>query len=169
LGLVLVVFGLAAFVGTWLAPRLAERIGSRAALVLGATLSAAGYVLTALAHSTVGVFMIWQVLVGIGNGLVLAALSSYVVNRAPADAVGISSGVLNTARTVGGAASGAAFAAVMAAMVTRLPGAAKPITTEAGYETVWLVCAALALTVAVLALPFDAQARREEGARQQPG
>ena len=104
----------------------------------------------------------WQVLVGIGNGLVLAALSSYVVTRAPADAVGISSGVLNTARTGGGAVSGAAFAAVMAAMVTRLPAAAKPVTTQAGYVTVWLVCAALALTVAVLALRFDAQARRQK-------
>ena len=95
------------------------------------------------------------------SGLVLAALSSYVVTRAPAGSVGISSGVLNTARTVGGAASGAAFAAVMTALATRLPGAAKPVTTEAGYVTVWLVCAVLALTVAVLALPFDAQARRE--------
>ena len=161
LGLVLVVFGLAAFVGTWLAPRLAERVGSRTAVILGATLSAAGYVLTAAAHSTVGVFVIWQILVGIGNGLVLAALSSYVVTRAPAGSVGVSSGVLNTARTVGGAASGAAFAAVMTALATRLPGAAKPVTTEAGYVTVWLVCAVLAFTVAVLALPFDAQARRE--------
>jgi MFS family permease len=160
LGLVLVVFGLAAFAGTWLAPRLTERAGSRAALLLGAGLCAAGYVLTALAHGTVGVFMIWQVLVGIGNGLVLAVLSSHVVTRAPADAVAISSGVLNTARTVGGAVSGAAFAAVMAAMVTRLPGITKPVTTEAGYVTVWLVCAVLALSVAVLALRFDVPSAR---------
>ena len=122
-------------------------------------LTAAGYLLTVLAHDTVGVFMVWQVMVGVGNGLVLAALSSYVVNHAPADAVGISSGLLNTARTVGGAVSGAAFAAVMAALATRLPGVAKPVTTQAGYLTVWLVCAALALAVAVLALRLDVQAR----------
>jgi MFS family permease len=161
LGLVLVVFGLAAFVGTWLAPRLAERAGSRTALILGATLSAAGYVLTALAHDTVALFMMWQVLVGVGNGLVLAALSAYVVTRAPADAVAISSGLLNTARTVGGAVSGAAFAAVMAAMVTRLPGAARPVTTEAGYLTVWLVCAAVTVAVAVLAVRFTASSRAD--------
>jgi MFS family permease len=160
LGLVLLVFGLAAFVGTWLAPRLAERVGNRAALVLGAALTAAGYVLTALAHDTVEVFLIWQVMVGVGNGLVLATLSSYVVTRAPADAVGISSGLLNTARTVGGAVSGAAFAAVMAALATRLPGVAKPVTTEAGYVTVWLVCAALAAAVAILALSLDVPARQ---------
>jgi MFS family permease len=160
LGLVLVVFGLAAFAGTWLAPRLAERVGLRVVLILGAVLNAAGYVLTATAHGSVGVFVIWQVLVGVGNGLVLAALSSYVVNRAPADAVAISSGLLNTGRTVGGAVAGAAFAAVMAAMVTRLPGMAKPVTTEAGYVTVWLVCAVLALAVAALALRFDVPAAR---------
>ncbi|WP_249998343.1 MFS transporter [Actinoplanes sp. M2I2] len=160
LGLVLVVFGLAAFVGTWLAPRLAERSGTRPTLILGAILSAAGYVLTALAHDTVGVFVAWQVLVGVGNGLVLAVLSGYVVTHAPADAVGISSGLLNTARTVGGAVSGAAFAAVMAAMVTRPAGAARPVTTEAGYMTVWLVCAALVLAVAVLALRLDDRARQ---------
>jgi MFS family permease len=160
LGLVLVVFGLAAFVGTWLAPRLAERAGIRAALAVGAILSAAGYVLTALAHDTVGVFVVWQVMVGVGNGLVLAALSSHVVNHAPPDAVGISSGLLNTARTVGGAVAGAAFAAVMAALVTRPPGAARPVTTEGGYMTVWLVCAALVLAVAVLALRLDVASRR---------
>ncbi|MEV4348239.1 MFS transporter [Actinoplanes sp. NPDC049596] len=159
LGLVLVVFGLAAFVGTWLAPRLTERAGSRAAVAAGALLGGAGYVLTALAHDTVGVFIIWQVMVGVGNGLVLAGLSSYVVTGAPAGAVGISSGLLNTARTVGGAVAGAAFAAVMAALVTRLPGMAKPVTTEMGYVTVWFGCAALTIMVAVLALRFDGPAR----------
>ncbi len=159
LGLVLVVFGLAAFVGTWLAPRIAERAGTRPALVVGATLTATGYVLTALLHDSVGVFVIWQVMVGIGNGLVLAILSSYVVTHAPVDAVAISSGLLNTARTAGGAVAGAVFAAVMAAMVTRVPGITRPVTTETGYLTVWLVCAALVIMVAVLALRMDSRSR----------
>ena len=161
LGLVLVVFGLAAFAGTWLAPRLTERIGLRGALAGGAVLSAAGYALTALVHDTVGAFVGWQVMVGVGNGLVLATLSAYVVTRAPADAVAIRSGLLNTARTVGGAVARAAFAALMAAMTTRLPGAARPVTTEAGYVTVWLVCAALVLIVAVLALRLETRRRPE--------
>ena len=151
LGLVLLVFGTAAFAGTWLAPRLAERLGSRAALVTGSLLTAAGYLATVAAHGSAGVFLLWQVLVGIGNGLVLATLSTQVVTRAPADAVAISSGLFNTSRTVGGAVAGAAFAAVMATLVVQLPGAAKPITSEAGYVTVWTLCAALALVVAGLA------------------
>ena len=155
LGLVLLAFGAAAFVGTWLAPRLAERVGNRAAITSGSLLTATGYVLTALVHGSVGAFVVWQVLVGVGNGLVLAALSVYVVAHAPADSVGISSGLFNAARSVGGAVSGAAFAAVMAALLVRLPGLPRPITAEAGYVTVWLVCAALAVGVCGLAVLLD--------------
>lgn len=151
LGLVLLVFGVAAFVGTVLAPRLAERLGNRTALAAGALTTAAGYLLTVAAHGSAGVFVLWQVLVGIGNGIVLTTLSTQIVTRAPADAVGISSGLFNTARTVGGAVAGAAFAAVMAAMIIRLPGAPKPITAESGYVTVWILCAVLSVAVALLA------------------
>ncbi|WP_164842565.1 MFS transporter [Actinoplanes solisilvae] len=165
LGLVLLAFGLAAFAGTWLAPRLSERAGSRTALAVGALLTAAGYVLTALAHDAVATFVIWQVMVGVGNGLVLATLSTYVVTLAPADAVGISSGLLNTARTVGGAVSGAAFAALMAALSTHVPGVAKPVTVEAGYVTVWLACAALVIVVAALAFRLPANNHDPEGRR----
>ena len=151
LGLVLLTFSAAAFVGTLLAPRLSERFGGRAALVIGACLTASGYLLTVAAHGSAGVFVLWQVLVGLGNGVVLATLSAQVATSAPADAVAISSGIFNTARTVGGAIAGAAFAAVMAALVTLLPGATKPVTAESGFVTVWIVCAALALTVAGVA------------------
>lgn len=158
LGLVLVVFGLAALVGTWLAPRLAERAGARAALIAGALLTTAGYTMMALAHGTVGVFVIWEFLIGVGNGLVLATLSTYVVVQAPADSVGISAGLLNTGRTIGGALSGAVFAAVMAALAIRLPGIPAPVTPESGYVTVWVACAALACAVALLALRLDGPA-----------
>lgn len=152
LGLVLLAFGAAAFVGTWLAPGLAERIGARPTMVLGSGAIAAGYLLTALLHGTVGGVTAWQVLVGVGNGLVLAALSTHVVTRSPADAVGLHSGLFTTARTVGGAVSGAAFAAVMGAVLIRVPGLPSPTTAEAGYVTVWLICAALGVAVGGLAL-----------------
>ncbi|MEU8387058.1 MFS transporter [Micromonospora sp. NPDC048842] len=110
--LALLAFGLAVFAGTWLAPRLTERAGSRTAVALGAVLTAAGYMPTALVHDAAATFVVWQVLIGAGNGVVLATPSTYVVTRAPADAAGISSGLFNTARAVGGALSGATFAAV---------------------------------------------------------
>ncbi|WP_433038002.1 MFS transporter [Actinomycetospora sp. CA-053990] len=150
LGAALLTFGVAAFGGTLVAPLVAERWGSRVALVVGSLLTAVGYLLTVVAHASAAGFVAWQVLIGLGNGLVISALSAYVVRRAPADSVGISSGIVNTARTVGGAVAGAVFAAVMAGMVTTVPGAARPVSSEASFVVVWLVCAALALTVAGL-------------------
>jgi MFS family permease len=136
----------------------AERWGTRAALFGGATLTAAGYLLTVAAHGSAGVFVSWQVFIGLGNGMVLTTLYTQVVTRAPADSVAISSGLFNTSRTVGGAVAGAVFATLMAAMITVVPGAAKPTTSESGYVTVWIVCAALALVVAGIALRTAPQA-----------
>ena len=150
-GLVLLAFASASFAGTVLAPRLTERFSSRTALASGALSTAAGYLLTVAAHHAVGLFVVWQVLVGLGNGLVLATLATQVVTRARTDAVGISSGIFNTSRTVGGAVAGAAFATVMATLVVRPSGAGKPVTSEAGFVSVWVACAVLALAVAVVA------------------
>ena len=61
-------------------------------------------------------------------------------------------------RTVGGAVSGAAFAAVMTSLVTDPPGPATVTTSEAGYVTVWLICAALALAVLLTASQVDRRA-----------
>jgi MFS family permease len=152
LGFVLLAFGVAASVGAVAAARLVERFGVRVVLAGGALCTAAGYLLTAAAHAAVGPFVVWQVLVGFGNGLTLAVLSALVVARARADAVGISSGLLNISRTVGGAVSASVFVAVMSALVVRPAGSARPVTTEAGYVAVWLVCAALAVAVAGTAL-----------------
>jgi MFS family permease len=151
IGAALFAFGVAAVFGTLGAPLLAERWGSRVPVVGGTIVTAAGYLLTVLAHTSVPGFVVWQILIGIGNGLVMAALSAYVVARAPADSVGIGSGIFNVSRTVGGAVAGAAFVAVMAGMVTTLPGAPKPVSSEASFVTVWLACAAVALVVAGLA------------------
>jgi predicted MFS family arabinose efflux permease len=158
LGLVLLVFGASALLGTILSPRLAERAGSRAALATGGLLTSAGYLLVAFVHGTVHPFIVSQVLVGVGNGFVLATLSTLAVSRAPSDSVAMSAGMFNIARTVGGAVSAAVFAAVMAAIVTHPQGAGKPITSVTGYVTVWLVCAGLALSIAMLATRLPASA-----------
>jgi MFS family permease len=89
---------------------------------------------------------------------VIAALPNVVVSRAPRDSVGIASGLYNSARTVAGAVAGAAFTAVMAGFLVPIDGGAL-ITGESGYVAVWVICGALALTVAALALVLNAQSR----------
>lgn len=159
LGLVLLAFAVASFLGTVAAPRLAERRGRRAALLVGALSTAAGYLLTVAVHDAAGAFVLWQILVGFGNGLVLATLSTLVVTRAPGDAVAVSSGLFNTARTIGGAVAGAVFAAIMASLVVHPAAGGKPVTSESGFEAVWVACAVLALTVAGIAVRLRDQVR----------
>lgn len=151
LGLALLGLGSSVFLGTWLAPRLTERLGTRTTVVLGAMSMATGYLLTALAHGSVEAFLLWQAVAAVGNGVLLVTVSAYVVSHAPADAVALSSGLYALTRTVGGAVAGAVAVAVMSSMLTRLPDGTTT-TAETGYVTVWLVCAALALVVAALAL-----------------
>ena len=88
---------------------------------------------------------------GIGAGVAALAAWVAVERRVQHPFVDLSL-VVRHRRGVGGAVFGAVFAAVMAALLVSLPGMAKPITSEAGYVTVWLVCSGLAVGVGVLAL-----------------
>ncbi|PJM91803.1 hypothetical protein [Streptomyces sp. CB01373] len=84
-----------------------------------------------------------------------ATLPSIVVTRAPGDSVAILSGLYNTIRSAAGSVAAAVFAVVMSAMVTASPQGGSERTTvvaESAYTIVWLVCAGLALLVAVLAI-----------------
>lgn len=151
IGYVLFVFGMAALVGTVVGPRLTERTGEIAAVVVGGVVAAAGMFLLTASHTSTSEVIVWLAICGIGNGILIAALPNMVVRRAAKDSVGIASGVYNTARTVAGAVAGAAFTAVMSGHVIAIaPGV--ELTNETGYKIVWATCGVLALVVAALAL-----------------
>ncbi|GAA4546658.1 MFS transporter [Pseudonocardia xishanensis] len=150
LGGALVVLGAAMFLGTTLAARTTARIGAAGTLITGAVLSAASYLATAVFHHDLVAFLVWQAGLGLGGGLVAATLPTIVVARAPADSVGIASGLYNTARTAAGSVAGAVFAAVMSALVLQM--GPKTVAAESAYVAVWVICACLALIVAVLAV-----------------
>ncbi|MFT4081728.1 MAG: MFS transporter [Nocardioides sp.] len=156
LGASLLVLGASMFAGTAIASRLAASVGLRPVLVGGALLSALGYGAQAAFHVDLGVFLVWQTLLGLGGGLVAAALPTIVVDRAPRDSVGIVSGLYNTTRTAAGSVAGAVFAAVMTGMLTTraVGGTPTPIVPASAYAVVWLICAGLAIAVAVLAVPL---------------
>ncbi|WP_028659153.1 MFS transporter [Nocardioides insulae] len=150
-GLLIFVVGFCAFLGTVAGPRLAERLGEVPAIVIGAVVAAAGSFLMVVSHGSLGIFLPWLILNGFGNGIIIAALPNMVVRRAPADSVGIASGLYNTSRTVAGAIAGAAFTAVMSGFVMNA-GAGVQITGEGGYEVVWVCCGVLSVLVALLSL-----------------
>ncbi|GAA3668890.1 MFS transporter [Arthrobacter ginkgonis] len=150
-GLTLSLLAVAAFVGATLSDRVARLLTGPRAVALGGAVSAIGYALMILAPGTLTTFTIWMVFSGLGAGVVIGALPTIVVSRAEPDAVGIASGLYNTARTAAGAVAGALFALLMAAFA--MPnGSGASISTEFSFHVVWWICTGLCLLFAVLAL-----------------
>ena len=97
-----------------LAGRVAARFGSKAALVAGAILSAAGFGLLTAAHSRPWHIYVAMALLGAGIGLAFAAMGNLIVGAVPAGQTGVATGMNTVMRTVGGAA-GSQIAATMIA------------------------------------------------------
>jgi DHA2 family methylenomycin A resistance protein-like MFS transporter len=137
--------------GTFIASNLASgwiagRIGSRAPMVLGGLVGAAGYALLVRlgSRSTFFDMLSGFVLIPAGIGLAVPAMTTAIlasVNRANS---GTASGVLNAARQTGGAIGVAAFGALVGGV------AAEQITS--GLATAMSVAAALLIVATMVAL-----------------
>jgi MFS transporter, DHA2 family, methylenomycin A resistance protein len=84
--------------------RLTARFGHRLPMVAGQSLAALGYVALAFVHADSGAFAISLPLLAVGTGVALAvpSINTAVLAHVEAASVGIASGVLNTARQIGG-------------------------------------------------------------------
>ncbi|MGW9114302.1 MFS transporter [Microbacterium sp. NPDC055683] len=154
-GIVSLVAALSAFVASLLGDRLATRIGARGAIVMGGALIAASYAVFLVASSSTAAVIAAMVVGGLGNGVLISVLPTIVVNRAPADSVGIASALYNTSRTAAGAVAGAVFALVMGSFVMTVGAGDAAVTTTAfgGYVAVWAIGAAIGVAISALA-PF---------------
>jgi EmrB/QacA subfamily drug resistance transporter len=88
------------------AGRIANRFGSRAALICGALVSMVSFAYAALAHTHPYQMLITAALLGIGIGLAFAALGNLIVQAVPAIQTGVASGMNTVMRTLGGALGG---------------------------------------------------------------
>lgn len=152
-GLILAVFSFAAFVGATVSDRAAKWAGGPKAIMLAGFLGAAAYLLMIFVPGNALTFTVWLGLSGFSSGVIIGALPTLVVNRAPADSVGIASAVYNTARTAAGAVAGAVFALVMSSLMTTSTtgGTTVPVSSHLSYQAVWGICAAVSVVLAVLA------------------
>jgi acetyl esterase/lipase len=153
---ILTTFG--TFTTAFLGDRVARALGTRGALMLAGVLVATGYVAMILGGGIVAVFLTASVITGLGTGLMLSIVPATIVRLAPADSVGIASGLYNTARAAAGAIAGAVFAFVMASLAAGV--GSEPGTGAAPFVAVWAICAALCLLFAVLSLFVREQPRR---------
>ena len=146
-GLLLLPQTAATFAAGLFSGRLAAAYGSKAVLVVGATLTSLGTLGLTVLHD-----QLWQVVVettvlGLAFGLAFAAMSNLVVDAVPQTQTGVASGMNANIRTVGGALGGAVLASVVTAGAR-----ADGLPVEAGYTHgfgLLVATSALAALVAV--------------------
>jgi EmrB/QacA subfamily drug resistance transporter len=137
-----------------LSSKLAERTGLGRLVAVGMALTATGlFMLSRLDEGAGFLGVLAGVLVaGIGSGLT-TPLFTAVLGSVPPASAGVASGVLNTAREVGGSLGIAIMGAIFAARETgALGGGATPSAAFAsGYSAALLVAAGVMLAAAILA------------------
>jgi EmrB/QacA subfamily drug resistance transporter len=144
-GLMLLPSTLTMFAAGIYAGRLADRIGARSVVILGCLVGIVAMALFAFAHEQKWELYLANAVLGLGFGLVFAAMSGLIVNAVPREQTGVASGMNANIRTIGGSVG----AALMASIVTADPGPGG-LPREAGYTHGFTLLAG-ALTVAALA------------------
>jgi MFS transporter, DHA2 family, methylenomycin A resistance protein len=103
-GLLLLPESAMASVGSILSGRIMSRTGPWPPMVAGLALGAAGLLglVAAAPHTAYGVLVVPLAAAGLGMSLTMPAATAAVMGSAPAEHAGLASGVVNTARQVGG-------------------------------------------------------------------
>ncbi len=177
-GLAILPAGVMTLAGSLASPRLVTRIGARRQLVLGPVLSAGGLLWMSFlsfgdgywAHMLVPLAMF-----GLGVGTTFVPMTLTATAGVPATQAGLASGLVNTARQIGGAVGLAALATIAASAARDSLASAHPaqaaLTT--GYDRAFLVAGLLLLAGAALALlipsrePAPAPSATSQDARSQ--
>jgi EmrB/QacA subfamily drug resistance transporter len=147
-GLMLLPQTVATFLAGIYSGRLAARFGSKAVLVVGATLTSLATLGLVVAHGQLWMVLVETTVLGLAFGLAFAALSNLIVDAVPQSQTGVASGMNANIRTVGGALGSAVLASVITSGAR-----ADGLPAEAGYTngfTLLVVTSALAAVVAVL-------------------
>jgi EmrB/QacA subfamily drug resistance transporter len=129
--------------------RMTSSVGGKVPLIIGAALSAAGFVVLAVSGSSAGVYAA-TTLTGAGNGFAFAAMSTLIVVAVPFGQTAVASGMNAIVRTIGGAFGAEIAASILAA--NTLPSG---YPDAHGYTVVFSICAGVLLVgvAAAFAIP----------------
>lgn len=103
-----------------LVARVMERIGRIPTTIIGEIMMAGGLIGLALVPPTTHLWLVALVMVpvGVGGSFTVPPLTALIIDAIPAERAGTASGVLNTARQMGGSLGVAIFGAVLATQTT---------------------------------------------------
>ncbi|TAK69240.1 MAG: MFS transporter [Actinomycetota bacterium] len=126
------------------AGRLAQLIGSRTVLMLGAAMAIAPFLMLVFFNDQKWQIYLATAFLGIAMGMAFAAMANLIVQAVPPDQTGVASGMNANIRTIGGALGTALMATIVTAGVA--PGG---VPEAASYDRGWsFLCLATALSVA---------------------
>ncbi len=145
---------IAVIIGTQLASRLVQRLGTRTLLVTGPLISASGMLLLSRLHADSSYLHVGvpgaMITFGIGMSFVPVTLSA--TGGVRLQDAGLASGLINTTRQIGGSLGLAVLLAVAAARTHALAGAGSGISQTGGYTRAFAVSTVLLVIAAAIAL-----------------
>ncbi len=147
--------GIGSFIGSLTGVRLVVRLGARRLLVLGPVVAAGA--MAWMSQAGVG-SAYWTaifgpiLLVGLGLGWCFLPMTQAATAGLPHSQAGLSSGLINTTRQIGGAVGLAAMATVAASTTRAAARSGRLVALSAGYDRAFTICAVIIAVAAVLAL-----------------
>jgi MFS transporter, DHA2 family, methylenomycin A resistance protein len=153
-GLALLPEGALVSAGSFISGRIMARTGPRIPMMSGLALGGVGMLglVAAGAHTAYLVLVLPLMAAGLGMSLTMPAATAAVMGSAPADRAGLASGVVNTARQVGGALG----VALLGTLVSHRAG------FTAGMHTAMLIAGAAFLSGCTLSVLFVERGRRPD-------
>jgi EmrB/QacA subfamily drug resistance transporter len=145
------------FAGSWTAPKLVARLGVRTTLGIGMSLATLGFLILATVEASSAyevAILPGGMLAALGAGWSLVPATIVAVKGVPPEQNGLASGVVNTARLVGGTLGLAVLTTLATSHTNDLlaGGTGQLDALTAGYRIGFLVGAGLCLTGAVAAI-----------------
>ncbi|MDR1088456.1 MAG: MFS transporter [Coriobacteriales bacterium] len=142
-----------------LVPFILKRLSPKTALATGFVLGIIGFVQFALLPDSLPQLVAFIVLIGLGIGIINAAIPVLIPERAPQDQRGIATGLYNSSQTLGGALGGGLFLSLL--KIGSLEGVDSALAiTKVGYTSVWFACAAFFVIGLVVVVVFLAKVKR---------
>ncbi|MEU9736002.1 MFS transporter [Streptomyces sp. NPDC048002] len=145
---------LAALVTSSATAVIARRLGYRRTLMAAFTLMTAGFASLTCFHSAVWQIVAALLVSGTGVGAALGAMPTVIVEATDPARTGVATALYNNVKTVGGAVTGGAVAALLSTFTTTSSDSPE----ETGYVLVWSLCALAGLA----AVAGVALGRRDE-------
>jgi MFS family permease len=166
-GLAMMPAGLAMIFLAPVSGRMLTRLGGRVTLLAGSGVMSASYVLRVFASGSVTEIIVGSTLVGIGTALSFAAMPTLIMANVPITESASANGLNSLMRAVGGAASSAVLATVLASVSVTVAGQTFP--SLSAFQDVYWISAATALLAFVLVVFIPTRGPRATSAASGAG